>query len=505
MTKDGIADVTLTGLSEARRREAMARVSTLRPHLEDGATLAAAARHSGAPLRTAERWLARYRRDGLVGLARPTQRDAGVRRLSTELVALIEGLGLMKPPTSAACIHRRIVAIAGREGWRAPSYATVAAILARLDPAMVALAHDGLSSFRDRFELIHRHRAGGLNAIWQCDHTLLGILIIDEAGKPVRPWLTTGLDDYSRALAGYCAFLGSPSALQTSLALRQALWSKAEPEWPVCGVPDILYVDHGTDFTSAHLDQVAAAVGFRPARPAARLARRHQRAPGPRRRSSPQAGPSADTAARSAGEAGVPAESLSGEPIMSAADAGSRADAFIATQEHKRFVEFAEAVCRNRYIGLCYGPAVVGKINSARRYARWDRAERLLATWGLREPDEPAIFQALAEHRAALFTPAVGCSFKELRDTIERLRQRTGCCIAQHVHRDVFIWSGIDTDLMELLIVDESERLSTMGLEHLWDLFDRRGIGLIFIGMPGMEKRLSRYPQLYSRIGLAHH
>jgi DNA transposition AAA+ family ATPase len=190
---------------------------------------------------------------------------------------------------------------------------------------------------------------------------------------------------------------------------------------------------------------------------------------------------------------------------VSAADAESRADAFIATREHKRFVEFAEAVRRNRYIGLCYGSAGVGKTNSARRYAHWDRAERLIAKWGPREPDEPALFEKLAEHRAAVFTPTVGCSFKELRDTIARLRQRTGCCIAQHVHRDVFIWSGIDTDLMELLIVDESERLSTIGLEHLRDLFDRKGVGLIFIGMPGMEKRLSRYPQLYSRIGFAHH
>jgi putative transposase len=42
------------------------------------------------------------------------------------------------------------------------------------------------------------------------------------------------------------------------LALRHAIWRKDEPRWHVCGIPQVLYTDCGSDFTSQHLEHVSA-------------------------------------------------------------------------------------------------------------------------------------------------------------------------------------------------------------------------------------------------------
>ena len=42
------------------------------------------------------------------------------------------------------------------------------------------------------------------------------------------------------------------------MALRQAIWRKEDSRWHVCGIPEALYSDNGSDFTSRHLEQVSA-------------------------------------------------------------------------------------------------------------------------------------------------------------------------------------------------------------------------------------------------------
>jgi putative transposase len=254
---------SLSALPEATRAQALSRFQLLRPFLEDGVPLARIAGEHGINLRTARRWINGYRKDGLTGLARKERSDKGKRKLSQDLQQLIEGLALRKPPLPVATIHREAVAAAKALDQRPPSYHVVHAIISKLEPALITLAHEGSKTYSTSFDLVHRAEADAPNAIWQADHTELDILVRDDAGNARRPWLTIVLDDYSRAVAGYLLSFDPPSAIQTALALRQAIWRKPQAGWHICGIPQVLYIDHGSDFKSQHIEQVAADLKIR--------------------------------------------------------------------------------------------------------------------------------------------------------------------------------------------------------------------------------------------------
>lgn len=177
---------------------------------------------------------------------------------------------------------------------------------------------------------------------------------------------------------------------------------------------------------------------------------------------------------------------------------------FQVTKQHRRFVEFADAVRRHRYIGACFGAPGLGKTLSARTYAAADEWDQWVAHRYNREVTLPL---SIAARRTAMFTPYVGVTARALffdlhrrvdmlSDDIERLRRPD--------FDPVLDFDPQVPGHTQLLIIDEAERLKTNGLEQVRDFFDRSDIGIILIGMPGFDRQLARYPQLYSRIGFAH-
>jgi putative transposase len=103
------------------------------------------------------------------------------------------------------------------------------------------------------------------NQVWQCDHTRVDLMVVDQVGEVLgRPWLTTIVDTYSRCIMGIHLGMEAPSAVVVCLALRHAILPKQYSSayelaqlWSTYGLPQYLYTDGGKEFHAKHLEQVA--------------------------------------------------------------------------------------------------------------------------------------------------------------------------------------------------------------------------------------------------------
>jgi putative transposase len=185
--------IALASLSESARKIALDRFRLLQPHLEEKRPLKAVARDAGIRYRTAQRWVMRYRKCDLAGLARNDRVDRRHRRIITPALAeILEALALQKPPMPIAALHRHLCRIAVERGQPVPSYKAVYRVR-HLPADLVMLANKGSKAYRDAFELVHRREADRPNAIWQADHTLLDIMLARDGTKAAKPWLTVDL------------------------------------------------------------------------------------------------------------------------------------------------------------------------------------------------------------------------------------------------------------------------------------------------------------------------
>jgi DNA transposition AAA+ family ATPase len=199
--------------------------------------------------------------------------------------------------------------------------------------------------------------------------------------------------------------------------------------------------------------------------------------------------------------------------------------AFLETKEYRRFAEFADACRQHRYIGLCHGFPGVGKTLSAWQYAQWHLIQPYFPERFYVEYRLTGIERVIAETvsttlvplppeirrcRSILYTPPVANTPKRVEQEIRALRLALSYLI-DTVQSGPSQKSSEEpaprrmlSDPTDLIIIDETDRLKTATLEQIRDIYDHGKVGLVLIGMPGLEKRLSRYPQLYSRVGFVH-
>jgi hypothetical protein len=165
-----------------------------------------------------------------------------------------------------------------------------------------------------------------------------------------------------------------------------------------------------------------------------------------------------------------------------------------------------------------------GKTESAKRYAQWSLfkpflPETFITFTGRSAVDDfypyrPLTFASasldasMQQCRTVFYTPPVSASVARIEKQVLTLFAAFSYLVEaanqRHLGTEEFLLTRRFSPLIELVIVDEANRLKDAGLELIRDLADRGEFGLVLLGMPGLEKRLMRAPQLYSRVGFAH-
>jgi putative transposase len=252
-------NVSIVNLTPEERDRAYQKYQLIEPYLNNNCSLKSISKKSNIPLRTLTSWVKKYKRDGLLTLARQSRKDKGMlRKLNQEMVKLTEALYLEYPASSCANIYRLLSSYCEKNKITVPSYRNICKIISLIPDDITTLSHFGSKAYKQKYDLLCIRESERPNQIWQADHVLMDIDVLNHTNNLQRPWLTIIIDDCSRAVCGYELSFLSPSSNKTSLCLRHAIWRKSDPQWPIFGIPEIFYTDHGSDFTSKHIEQVCA-------------------------------------------------------------------------------------------------------------------------------------------------------------------------------------------------------------------------------------------------------
>jgi DNA transposition AAA+ family ATPase len=215
---------------------------------------------------------------------------------------------------------------------------------------------------------------------------------------------------------------------------------------------------------------------------------------------------------------------------------------FVKTRQYRKFAELCNSCSEDKYIGICHGLPGVGKSLSAKQYATGNVVAPSEGQAGENAPAPvvTALYTATPANYPRQLDREITVIRNELRRTCVEMRRldedmqaklkqaRTQlnkhkayteenrdwlprersidslkCAVAEIINETNRQTEAV-RDHTSLLIVDEKDHLRMSSLEQVRTIYDRDDIGLVLMGMPGLEKRLARYPQLYSRVGFVH-
>jgi putative transposase len=238
-----IAPLVVRALDKGEQAHLLADLSSRLWETPDGSTV-------HIHRRTLTRWLARYRRQGFIGLMPEPRTDRGARlRLADDIVARAAELRREDPQRSV----RTLIRIMELEGLALPGTikrTTLSHALCRMGVSRAELARPT--------ETYRRRQSDYPGAMWQID-TQLALHMPDGQGRRRPVYLVAVIDDYSRHVVARYYWRDNRPSLED--LLKRAILLRGKPE--------VLYCDNGANYRSHMLETACAflAIDLRHAKP----------------------------------------------------------------------------------------------------------------------------------------------------------------------------------------------------------------------------------------------
>lgn len=166
---------------------------------------------------------------------------------------------LTQAQPSLVSIWEKIGDACEAEGLSRPTRAAVIKRRDRISKREIAAKREGAKAAEKHTPRPRRYEVERPWNVWQIDHTLADVIIVDREGRPIgRPWLTVVIDVCTRMIAGFYVGLEPPSTIRVATTLDLAVAPKGpwlrkhgyDYDCPVEGLMKLLHSDRAKEFTT---------------------------------------------------------------------------------------------------------------------------------------------------------------------------------------------------------------------------------------------------------------
>jgi putative transposase len=166
---------------------------------------------------------------------------------------------LTQAKRSLTSVWKRVGDACEAEDLSRPARAAVIRRRDRISRREVAAKREGAKAAEKHTPRPGRYEVKRPWDVWQIDHTLADVIVVDRERRPIgRPWLTVVIDVCTRMIAGFYVGLEPPSTIRVATTLDLAVAPKGpwlrrhgyDYDCPVEGLMKLLHSDRAKEFTT---------------------------------------------------------------------------------------------------------------------------------------------------------------------------------------------------------------------------------------------------------------